>query len=44
MLHFNILKRLDETVWPTPKREAYLYSVNEESYNEFKQKGFRLEF
>ena len=28
----------------TPKREAYLYSFNEESYNELKQKGFRLEF
>ncbi len=44
MLHFNILKQLDETVWPTPKREAYLYSFNENSYNELKQKGFRLEF
>lgn len=44
MLHFNILTQLDETVWPTPKREAYLYSFNEESYNELKQKGFRLEF
>ena len=44
MLHFNILKQLDETVWPTPKREANLYSFNEDSYNELKQKGFRLEF
>ena len=44
MLHFNILTQLEETVWPTPKREAYLYSFNEESYNELKQKGFRLEF
>lgn len=44
MLHFNILTQLDETVWPTPKREAYLYSFNELSYNELKQKGFRLEF
>lgn len=44
MLHFNILRQLDETVWPTPKREAYLYSFNEDSYNELKQKGFRLEF
>ena len=44
MLHFNILTQLDETVWPTPKREAYLYSFNQESYNELKQKGFRLEF
>lgn len=44
MLHFNILTQLDETVWPTPKREANLYRFNMESYNELKQKGFRLEF
>lgn len=44
MLHFNILTQLSETVWPTPKREANLYSFNIESYNELKQKGFRLEF
>lgn len=44
MLHFNILTQLEETVWPTPKREAKLYSFNNESYNELKQKGFRLEF
>lgn len=44
MLHFNILTQLDETTRPTPKREAFLYSFNEESYNELKQKGFRLEF
>ncbi len=44
MLHFNILRQLDETVWPTPKREAVLYSFNIDSYNELKQKGFRLEF
>ena len=44
MLHPNILTQLDETIWLTPKREAYLYSFNEESYNELKQKGFRLEF
>lgn len=44
MLHFNILTQLEETVWPTPKREANLYSFNEQSYNELKQKGFRLEF
>ena len=44
MLHFNILRQLDETVWPTPKREANLYSFNVESYNELKKKGFRLEF
>ena len=44
MLHFNILNQLDETTRPTPKREAFLYSFNQESYNELKQKGFRLEF
>lgn len=44
MLHFNILTQLEETVWPTPKREANLYRFNMDSYNELKQKGFRLEF
>ena len=44
MLHFNILTQLDETVWPTPKREANLYRFNEAYYRELKQKGFRLEF
>lgn len=44
MLYFNILNKLNETVWPTPKREAFLYSFNEKSYNELKRKGFRLEF
>lgn len=44
MLHLDILTQLEETVWPTPKREAFLFSFNEEKYNELKQKGFRLEF
>jgi 8-oxo-dGTP diphosphatase len=44
MLHFELLNQLDETVWPTPKREAFLYSFNKEKYSELKQKGFRLEF
>lgn len=44
MLHLGILTLQDETVWPTPKREAFLYSFNAEKYTEFKQKGFRLEF
>lgn len=44
MLHLDILTKLDETVWPTAKRAAVLYSFNEKSYNELKQKGFRLEF
>ena len=44
MHHLDILNQLDETVWPTPKREATLYSFNVEKYNELKQRGFRLEF
>lgn len=44
MLHFNLLTKLDESVWPTAKREAHLYSFNEDSYNELKKKGFKLEF
>ena len=44
MLHFNILTPLDESVRPTPKREARLYRFNKESYDDLKQKGFRLEF
>lgn len=44
MLHLDILTQLEEKVWPTPKREANLYSFNKEKYNELKQKGFRLEF
>ncbi len=44
MLHLDILTQLDETVWPTPKREANLYKFNLEKYNELKRRGFRLEF
>ena len=44
MISLNILTMLDETVWPTTKRQAHLYRFNEESYNEMKRKGFRLEF
>lgn len=44
MLHFDLLVKLDETVWPTPKRKANLYSFNKESYEELKHKGFKLEF
>ena len=44
MLHLDILTQLDETVWPTPKREANLYTFNLEKYNELKRRGFRLEF
>ena len=44
MNSLNILTMLDETVWPTAKREAHLYSFNKDSYNEMKTRGFRLEF
>lgn len=44
MNHLNLLTPLDETVWPTAKREAKLYSFNIENYNEMKRKGFRMEF
>lgn len=44
MLHLDILTQLDETVWPTPKREANLYTFNIDKYKELKQRGFRLEF
>ncbi len=44
MIHLDILSQLDETAWPTPKREAHLFSFNREKYDELKQKGFRLEF
>ena len=44
MQHLDILVQLDETTWPTPKREAYLYKFNLEKYNELKRRGFRLEF
>lgn len=44
MLHFELLTQLDETVWPTAKREANLFSFNKEKYEEFKKKGFQIEF
>lgn len=44
MLHLEILNELDETVWPTPKREAKLFSFNAGKYEELKRKGFRIEF
>jgi 8-oxo-dGTP diphosphatase len=44
MLHLDLITQLDETVWPTPKREAFLFSFNKEKYFEHKQKGFKLEF
>ena len=44
MLHLEILTQLDETVFNSPQKEAYLFKFNPEKYNELKQKGFRLEF
>lgn len=44
MRRFEILVQLDETVKPTPKKEAYLFKFNAKKYNELKQRGFRLEF
>ena len=44
MMHLEILTDLEETIWPTPKREAKLFKFNAEKYEELKCKGFRLEF
>ena len=44
MRHLGILNQSDETVRTSPQREAFLFSFNREKYNEFKHKGFRLEF
>lgn len=44
MIHTKLIEQLDETVWPTPKRKAYLFRFNKDKYDEMKNKGFRLEF
>ena len=44
MFHLEILTDLEETIWPTPKREAKLYKFNADKYDELKRKGFRFEF
>ena len=44
MHNLDLLTQLEETVPLVNKKEAYLYSFNPESYNEMKEKGFRLEF
>lgn len=44
MMHYELLNQLDETIWPTAKREAQLYSFNKENYELFKKKGFQFEF
>jgi len=35
---------LEETLPMPNKKVAFLYKFNPESYNEMKEKGFRLEF
>jgi 8-oxo-dGTP diphosphatase len=44
MLKLGILTQTDETIPLPNKKEAFLYSFNADSYNEMKEKGFRLEF
>lgn len=44
MQKLGLLTPLDETVHLANKKEAFLYRFNPESYNEMKDKGFRLEF
>ena len=44
MQHYDLVTQLEETVWPTAKREAYLFSFNKQNYEELKKKGFQLEF
>ena len=44
MFKLGILTQLDETLPMPNKKEAFLYKFNPESYNEMKEKGFRLEF
>ena len=44
MIHYELLNQLDETVRPTAKRDALLYSFNTDNYELFKKKGFQLEF
>lgn len=44
MLKIGILTQLDETLPMSNKREAFLYMFNPDSYNEMKERGFRLEF
>ena len=44
MMHYELLNQLDETVRPTAKRDALLYSFNKDNYELFKKKGFQMEF
>ena len=40
----ELLIELDETVWPTPLREAKLYSFNRQNYKRLKESGYHVEF
>lgn len=44
MKHLEVLTQLDERVFNSPKKEAYLFKFNPKKYSELKQKGFKLEF
>lgn len=44
MRHLEILTQLDERIFNSPKKEAFLFKFNPVKYQELKQKGFRLEF
>lgn len=44
MKHLEILTQLDEKVFNSPQKEAFLFRFNPEKYQELKQKGLRLEF
>lgn len=44
MKHLEILTQLDERVFNSPQKEAFLFRFNPEKYQELKQKGLRLEF
>lgn len=44
MLKLGILTPLDETLQQGNKKEAFLYAFNIDSYNQMKEKGFKLEF
>lgn len=44
MRHLGILTQLDETIFNSPQKEAFLFKFNRQKYIELKQKGFKLEF
>lgn len=44
MKHLEILTQLDEKVFNSPQKEAFLFRFNPEKYQGLKQKGMRLEF